>query len=468
MKKVGIIILIVMFAITVNQAQEISGDNYVDVYSIKIMDNGDKIISGYFSTKINIANNEENGNRDYFVAGITANNEFKFFIKTKLAVYSLESQGDNLIIFGQTKKDAMFVDKPIVSNEKYQSVLASFNTESFSLNWMHIFKGSDDVYASSMDVTNDNNIVVCGSFSEDISLAGTIMQKKDSKNNYLAVFDKDGNIQWSQQIYGGVGFITGQWISALTVDDKGNIYLVGSLSGTAKFGSKSLTTDKITFGPGEVLDDSELFLSVFDVNGNCTLVKFIVSEGDVEDIVVNNDHIVIAGYSKGVIHHEKPDYAQTVFGNKEKYKANIGSNGDAIETMYVASYDHKGEVEWLYSAPGKHISRAELLEQDTDANIYCAGFFSSNIKINGKDYNAVGGDYIYDAFIIKLDKNGQYLNDAVIESDERNLIDDMVLQNNKLFVSSDIIDEVKIGVKVWKIKNNYSIKRAAMLIELEL
>jgi hypothetical protein len=127
MKKAGIIILLVIFAITVNQAQEISGNDYVDVYSMKIMNNGDKILSGYFSSKVRIANNEETGTKEYFVAGITANNEFKFFIKTKLAVYKIDFQGDNLIIFGQTKKDAVLVDKRIISNEKYQSVLASFN-----------------------------------------------------------------------------------------------------------------------------------------------------------------------------------------------------------------------------------------------------------------------------------------------------------------------------------------------------
>jgi hypothetical protein len=468
MKKAGIIVLLVMFAISVNQAQEISGNDYVDVYSMKILDNGDKILSGYFTSKIRIGNNEETGTKEYFVAGISANNEFKFFIKTKLAVYKIDFQDNNLIIFGQTKKDAVLVDKRITSSDKYQSVLASYNMESLSLNWMHIFKGSDDVLAKDLDITIDDNIVVCGTFDEDVSIDGTTMRKKDSKNNYVAVFNKDGDIKWTQHIYGGVSFITGQWISSLTVDDKGNVYLVGSVSGTASFGSKSITTDKVTFGPGEVLDDSELFLSVFDANGNCTLVKFLASEGDVEDVIVNDSHIIIAGYSKGVIYRDKPDYATTIFGGKEKYKSNIASNGDATETMFVASYNHSGEVEWLYSAPGKHLSRAEILEQDADCNIYCAGFFSSNIKINGKDNNAVGGDYVYDAFVIKLDQNGQYLNDAVIESDERNLIDDMVLQNNKLSVSSDIVDEVKIGTKIWKTKNNYSIKRAAMIIELDL
>jgi hypothetical protein len=164
--------------------------------------------------------------------------------------------------------------------------------------------------ASSVDVLsitldNSGNIYMTGGMYNSIKFESTVLTSWDHESMYIVKFNKDGNLIWAKQAGGGAVGISN------TVDTKGNVYVVGDLSGISYTSFDSI---KIYDKPNY----HNLFIVKYGPAGNAIWAKtfgypsnFVISDA--------NDNIYVNGRNGGVAIIAKiagnPFSAGTISGN---------------------------------------------------------------------------------------------------------------------------------------------------------
>ena len=82
------------------------------------------------------------------------------------------------------------------------------------------------------------NSFLTGEFTDTAEIAGSPLTSSGSTEIYVAKFDRTGTLRWLTQGGGDKGD------NAYTIvdDARGNLYLSGNISGTAKFGPHTVTS----------------------------------------------------------------------------------------------------------------------------------------------------------------------------------------------------------------------------------
>lgn len=74
------------------------------------------------------------------------------------------------------------------------------------------------------------------------------------------------------------------------------------------------------------------------------------------------------------------------------------------QDVYVTKFSNAGKLEWVTTFGGNSTQEAIQLSPDKDGNVYVAGSFFNGLKVGDSTYTSGGS---YDAFLVKLDKNGK-------------------------------------------------------------
>jgi hypothetical protein len=180
---------------------------------------------------------------------------------------------------------------------------------------------------------------------------------------------------------------------SITVDNIGNVYITGKYQGICDFdpgfGVHSLTS----------FDMDDIFIAKYNMNGSFKWVRGF--EGYDSDYglsikVDDNGNVISTGY-----------YAIAIDADPGAPVYNLASGGH----LYISKLDSNGNFVFakkIGTATGYAVSYA--LDLDEQGNIYTTGYFegTADFDPNAGSYSMtpVGGD---DAFISKLDNNGNYL-----------------------------------------------------------
>jgi len=203
-------------------------------------------------------------------------------------------------------------------------------------------------------------------------------------------YDPSGNLLWVQGITGAVS----QW-QGLAVDEVGGneyVYLTGSYSSTATFGSTTLTSAGM----------ADVFVAKYDANG--TAIWAVGAGGSNTDLGTaiatdGSGNIFITG------HFNSPSIT---FGNFTL------SNG-GLTDVFIVKYNPDGTVAWAESAGGTGYEFPKYVATDYNGNVYITGYFRSPSITFGtytlNNYYTPGphgswGSYL---FIVKYDPAGNVL-----------------------------------------------------------
>jgi len=183
---------------------------------------------------------------------------------------------------------------------------------------------------------------------------------------------------WAQGA-GGPGLDSG---NAIVMDGVGNIYVTGRFTGTATFGSTTLSS----------LGTSDAFIAKLDPAGNWLWVIQTGATQDAEGFglaVDQADNIYVTGGFS----------ASASFGS-----TTLTSSGNL--DIFIAKLDGSGNWLWAAQAGGTEVDRGYAVAVDSGFNVYITGEFEDFAFFGSLQTISVG---FGDVFVAKLDPGGNWL-----------------------------------------------------------
>ena len=191
---------------------------------------------------------------------------------------------------------------------------------------------------------------------------------------------------WSKS-FGGSG--SDSWIYSSSVDNSGNVYILGSFSSSS-----------INFGGGTLNNagGNDIFLAKFDSNGNHLWSKRFGGSNEDYGMSVSTDNlgnVYITGYFRS---------STIEFGGGVLTNTNAGT-----DEIFLAKFDSDGKHLWSKSFGGSNHDDGASVAVDNSGNVYITGSFrSSTIDLGGGALNNAGSGAM-DIFLAKFDSNGNHI-----------------------------------------------------------
>jgi hypothetical protein len=265
-----------------------------------------------------------------------------------------------------------------------------------SLNWCTYY-GETSAYLEEERVSPDGfgNILFCGSTTSNanIALNGYQTTFGGSRDACVVKFDPSGNRIWGTYI-GGAQSENG--LNETAVDSLGNIYVAGTTS----------SINNISFNgfQNNLSGGSDMYLIKLDKNGNRLWATYYGGPlGEMGgDVTVDEDGNIYLCGATGSTSGIAFGGFQTAFGggSSDCFVVKFDSNGNRLWSTYIGGNDTE-------------IAFYSKIKSDLSGNIYVSGVTSSfsGISFNGFQNNHGGGIFpsFHDAFLVKLDKNGNRL-----------------------------------------------------------
>jgi Beta-propeller repeat len=262
------------------------------------------------------------------------------------------------------------------------------------------FGGSGQDFAWAIKAGPDNRQCVTGSFSSTANFAHTTLVSAGGLDIFLAKYGRSGELLWIVGA-GGPDDDSGQ---DLAFDRAGNIYLTGSFTNTATFGSTNGATKTVT-GTGITI-----FLAKYRPSGALVWV-----ETGVAPFVEQNNGIGVAvDADAGTVYITGSSQENTTFSS-----ANGTANtvpGVGTWHMFLAKYDTSGNFQWGQTNAANPNSLSYGVAVDSKDNAYVTGWLEDTTTFSSNDGNSITvtgfspaqttGDFPDDAFLVKYDRNG--------------------------------------------------------------
>jgi hypothetical protein len=311
-------------------------------------------------------------------------------------------------------------------------------------NYLWVTKAGGTSNEGGMDITMDSagNIYVTGYYFGTATFGSHSITAVMSCDIFVAKMDTSGSWLWVTSA-GGSYYDQGL---AIDLDNSGNCYITGYYTGTASFGSFSLS-DSATFG--------EEFVAKLDPNGTFLWVTGTVCAAASRGRGIATDNagnIYVSGSYEGTV-----TFGTTVLtcsGSNDAYAAKLDSSGnwlwavraggeagdwanslvtdasgisyitggftseDAVfgsitipgngwDTFtFIACLNTDGTFLWANPSGGFGDTEGQDIVVDGSGNSYITGFFESNASFGSLSLTSYGGR---DAYIAKLDNYGTFL-----------------------------------------------------------
>lgn len=305
--------------------------------------------------------------------------------------------------------------------------VAKFNSDCNIL-WSQSIGGILGDSAQHVEVDKDDNIIV-GGFYKSIKLvlaSDTLVNSTPNKSEgFVAKFNANGNPLWLRGIEGKQE----EEIGGLAVDKDGNIGIVGH------FNSQVLKLENQTFSNKGQYD---VFYAKYSPNGNLVWAGSVGDSlyelsGDI-GIQSNGDFVVSGSFD-----------SEKISIGKNVLKQNPLAGIEAGDIM-IWKIDKDGNARWSKAYGGRRFDVPLKIDIDKSDNIYVAGRFNSfSLEFDNYIIPNTGGSYTsQDAFITKFGKDGTVkwakgiLDTAVSSPSSDILISSLVIdKNGSLYTSAN-------------------------------
>ncbi len=254
--------------------------------------------------------------------------------------------------------------------------IAQYTINAQSFEWAKKAGGTTNDRAYGIDTDASGNSYVTGTFQGTASFGSTSLTAVGWEDIFIAKLNSNGDFLWAKRAAGSA--------KAIASDALGNCYVTGSFSGTADFGSITLTASNSGFN---------IFIAKLDTNGNFIWAIRAGGETNVisDGLGITSDasgNCYITGYFGGVVN----------FGD-------IELTATGATSAFFAKIDMDGNFLWAKKAGGQILdTRGYDIATDASGNCYATGYFR-----NEAYFGSTGLSGTRSGFITKLDTEGNFL-----------------------------------------------------------
>ncbi len=263
--------------------------------------------------------------------------------------------------------------------------------------WSRQFGGPLDEMGRSITITNDDQVIITGTFQGTAVFAETnnVLTALKNADIFIANYNSNGELMWAKQ----VGGLAEDIAYSVSVGKNNQIYITGTFN------------SDVDFDPGvgvfRLLQQGvwpNMFVLGLNVTGDFQWVKSIVGDNLIIPYNLKVDQLgelVITGTFRSTVDFD-PDVNQKLLTTSSQY-------GDA----FVLKLYQTGEFKWVKQLGGELNEIGLGLEIDELNNIYTTGCYQNNA-----DFDPGVGEYIIhtrgnssnnDIYISKLNSDGEFV-----------------------------------------------------------
>ncbi|MBI3123960.1 MAG: SBBP repeat-containing protein [Ignavibacteriales bacterium] len=253
--------------------------------------------------------------------------------------------------------------------------------------WVKSVGGTSGDYGNSIAVDASGNVYITGHFSGtadfDPSDNTTNLVSWVYSDIFCAKYDANGALLWANSAEGD----SYDYGKSIAVDGSGNVYITGSFSSQAFFGTEYL------FSTGS----EDVFFAKYNSSGTIQWAKKVggTNSEDCNSIIVDgSSNIYIAGGFQGTADFD-PSAGTT----------NLTSAGSL--DVFFAKYNYSGDLQWAKNISGTDYDIGNSTAVDGSGYVFVTGFFSGTT-----DFDPSGGTTNLtsagsnDAFFAKYNSSG--------------------------------------------------------------
>ncbi len=384
---------LVLFSISVVFSQDwrwvkAAGGNSEDLSAAIAVDGAkNTYVTGYFlnNAQFGSTNLTNAGNRDIFVAKYNANGQVVWAQRAggtgidEGRSIAVDGAG-NVYVAGYFNGTASFNTISITSAGQQDIFVAKYNS-SGGIEWVRRFGSTTNDEAFAITTTAAGEVLFTGMFRGTVAFGGTnlVSAGSSSIDMVLAKMDAAGNVLWAQK-GGGTGSDYGR---AIAIDAAGNAYITGDFSGSAVFGSVSLTGES---------NSQDAFFAKYDAAG---VLQWAKRGGG-----------VYPDFGKGVqVDATGNVYATGYFAGNASFgtlSITHGINFDA----FIVKFDANGNALWLKKAGGGGTDYGQAIATDATGNSFVTGYYEATATFGSTALTSAGGT---DIFVTQYNSNGDVL-----------------------------------------------------------
>ncbi len=239
--------------------------------------------------------------------------------------------------------------------------------------WARAFGGTNDDFATGIATDVAGNVYVAGYFSNLCAFGNDTLLSHGGADAVVAKYDPAGTLIWVRQAGGG-GI---DRATALAVTESGQVYLAGTFSGLAEFGTTNLSS----------VGASNIFLAKLDGDGDLLWVRPVVCTNTfrVKSLAIDvSGNCWLAGTFSTFVD----------FG---------GITLSGYTDAFLAKFDNMGNPVWGRRFGGGSLDEATSVRISPDGNSYVTGSFVGSATFGGTNLVSGGNE---DMFLIKLNSAG--------------------------------------------------------------
>ncbi|MCH2046759.1 MAG: T9SS type A sorting domain-containing protein [Saprospiraceae bacterium] len=273
--------------------------------------------------------------------------------------------------------------------------------------WAKTFGGTQNEYGFSIATDANNNVYTTGIFRGTVdfdpdSLATNNLDAVGLNDAFVHKLDASGNFVWAKTF----GSTDHDLCQSITIDASGNPCVTGYFK------------DTVDFDPGLGVDRhiphnlgyNDVFVQKLDPNGNFVWAKSFGGSADAFDVfrlseygqkiaIDSENNIYLAG-----------EFEDTVDFDPGANTQNMISYSSSYEDAYVLKIDSNGNYLWAHQFGGVVGAHCGGIDTDVNDFVYVAGSYGGTVDFDPTaniDNQSSNGSA--DIFVLKLDKNGNYL-----------------------------------------------------------
>lgn len=366
-------------------------DNEFNVgWSIKIDNQGNQYVAGWFTGTLTFGSHTltasagEPGEppRDIFVAKRDAGGDWLWAVGAHVSNnkimfgFALDAEG-NTYLAGTFYETSSFGSHSLTSSGAEDVFVAKINADG---NWLWAVRAGgpeqDEGYDLALD--SEGNAYITGRFGGTVAFGNHSLTSSGEGDVFVAKLNPGGNWLWAVKAGGSLkdeGY-------CITSDGAGNTYVTGEFSGTATFGSHTLTAS----------GEDNIFVAKLNSGGSWLWAAKAAGSNGLDLADIASDSLGNA-YVTGA-------FLFTVTFGEDTLTTNVN------DEVFVAKLSPDGNWLWAVQSEGELHNRGFEIVLDNADNIYTTGFCYDSVTFGDHTLTSSGE---HDVFVAKLSPEGSWL-----------------------------------------------------------